>query len=122
MTGTAGVAQVGNPMTRTAPVRPTYTDIQLRLARDEDVPVRDLPGITEYDERVLATIGVYYVKELIFCSNKRIFGAFGGKGNPGTRRAIKRINAALCKHAFARRTGQRDYFVQVEHIQRVMAF
>src|SRR3989344_6818651 len=108
MSETAHVAVNSNSPGVLKPPQTTFTDIQYRLARDEKVPIRDLPGITENDEKVLATVGVRTVQDLIFCANKRIFGAFGGKGNSGARRTIKRINTILCKHAFARKTPRRE--------------
>ena len=71
------------------------TEIQLMFVRGEQVPLKQLPNLTKGDRDALESVGVKTVKDLIFCRNKRLSRAFGGKGNGGTRKRIKRINAML---------------------------
>ncbi|MDO8572656.1 MAG: hypothetical protein Q7S11_02680 [bacterium] len=95
--------------------------IRNRLAQNEDVPLCDLPGITPNDVILLHAIKVTNVKELIFCANKRIVKAFGGRGNTGTMRSIKRVNIALRTHAFPRRMPLKEYKFQIAKLQKVLS-
>lgn len=96
-----------------------FTDVQWRLAQDKKVPLRDLPGITEHDERTLAAVGVRTVYDLIFCANSRFFRAFGGR-NFSARQTSRRINKILSTHAFPRRISRRDYLVRIAGIRRTV--
>lgn len=97
------------------------TDIQRRLAREEAVPLEDLLDLSQEALHALNAAGIRTVKELIFFSNTGITKAFGGKGNRGTRRHIRRINAVLCKQGFTRRMSVRQYNNRIEELKRIIA-
>ncbi len=97
------------------------TEVQRKLARDESVLLEELPNLSTEALRALKAANIYTVKELIFFSNTGITKAFGGKGNGGTRKHIRRINAVLCKQGFTRRMSVSQYNNRIAELKGIIA-
>lgn len=97
------------------------TKIQLMLVRGEQVPLAMHPDLPAADRNALAIVGVETIKKLIFCSNTRLTRAFGGNGASGTKRRVRRINAALNILGFPRRMSIKQYDRRIKELQRVFA-
>ena len=94
------------------------TEIQLMFVRGEQVPLKELPNLNKGDREALESVGVKTVKELIFCSNKRLSRAFGGNGNGGTKKRIRIINATLNELGFPRRMSVSQFKRRIEELGR----
>jgi len=114
------IAPATEPAEKIAPKPVVITDIQRRLAREENVPVEELSGLSKSALCVLNIAGIRTIKELIFFPNKALTRAFGGKGNAGTRGHIRRINAVLCGHGFPRRMSVPQYNERIEELQKII--
>ena len=115
------IAPATEPAEKIAPKPVVITDIQRRLAREENVPVEELSGLSKSALCVLNIAGIRTIKELIFFPNKALTRAFGGKGNAGTRGHLRRINAVLCGHGFARRMSVLQYNNRIEELKKIIA-
>lgn len=93
------------------------TEIQLMFVHDVQVPLKQLPNLNKGDRDALESVGVKTIKELIFCSNKRLSRAFGGNGNGGTKKRIRIINAALNELGFPRRMSMSQYNMRIEELR-----
>lgn len=94
------------------------TEIQLMFVRGVQVPLKQLPNLNKGDRDALESVGVKTIKELIFCSNKRLSRALGGNGNGGTKKRIRIINATLNELGFPRRMSVSQFKQRIEELRR----
>lgn len=94
------------------------TEIQLMFVRGEQIPLKELPGLNKRDRDALELVGVKTIKELIFCSNKRLSRALGGNGNGGTKKRIRIISTTLNELGFARRMSVSQFKRRIEELRR----